>query len=606
MASTIKLKNGSGAPTSGQLVQGEPAFDLTNKRLYTENASGTVIEVGTNPSSLTTASADINGGTIDGTVIGGSSAAAGTFTSITGTSANINGTVTADGLTVESASSTVATFSQNDGTNNPRLIISDDANGMVIQNGFSSGTQRDLTFKRPFGQATMSIDGDTGDISFYEDTGTTAKFFWDASAESLGIGTTTPTGRLTLQGAAGTSGKDQGLSLRYSTGTEFGALGLNNSTGWPQLMAREGAGLTFHVNSDLLTTGEAMRIDSAGKVGIGTSSPVANLQVSDISNTDVSIVSSTSALRLVSTGGNNYIQSGTSLAGNNTALIFTGTNGVNERMRIDSSGNLLVGTTSATGRTDASSGEGIALSAGSYGGFIGATRASGNPLALNRLTTDGALATFAKDGTTVGSIGAFGGDLTLGTGITGIHFKDASDAIIPYNVSTGADRNGDIDLGLANNRFKDLYLSGGVYLGGTGAANKLDDYEEGTFTPVFGASTTDPSVTYGAINSGSYVKVGSLVMLNITLQFTAQSGGSGAAVIRGLPFSVGAERACGSVGYVSGVSFANQITVDTAIGYTILFFRDISKNGGGSSAIDIAAFNSSGEYQVSIAYYTNA
>jgi hypothetical protein len=33
-------------------------------------------------------------------------------------------------------------------------------------------------------------------------------------------------------------------------------------------------------------------------------------------------------------------------------------------------------------------------------------------------------------------------------------------------------------------RFKDLYLSGGVYLGGTGSANKLDDYEEGTWTPV--------------------------------------------------------------------------------------------------------------------------
>jgi hypothetical protein len=75
MASTIKLKNGSGAPTTGDLVQGEPALDLTNKRLYTENASGVVIEVGTNPSTI-----DINAGTIDGTVIGGSTPAAGTFT----------------------------------------------------------------------------------------------------------------------------------------------------------------------------------------------------------------------------------------------------------------------------------------------------------------------------------------------------------------------------------------------------------------------------------------------------------------------------------------------------------------------------------------------
>ena len=46
---TIKLKNGSGTPTAGDLAQGEPALDLTNKRLYTEDSGGTVIEVGTNP-----------------------------------------------------------------------------------------------------------------------------------------------------------------------------------------------------------------------------------------------------------------------------------------------------------------------------------------------------------------------------------------------------------------------------------------------------------------------------------------------------------------------------------------------------------------------------
>jgi len=51
---TIKLKNGSGAPAASDLVQGEPALDLTNKRLYTEDSGGSVIEIGTNPTSLTT------------------------------------------------------------------------------------------------------------------------------------------------------------------------------------------------------------------------------------------------------------------------------------------------------------------------------------------------------------------------------------------------------------------------------------------------------------------------------------------------------------------------------------------------------------------------
>jgi hypothetical protein len=104
MASTIKLKNGSGAPTTGDLVQGEPALDLTNKRLYTENASGVVIEVGTNPSTI-----DINAGTIDGTVIGGSTPAAVTTSSLVATTADINaGTI--DGTVIGGTTPAAGTF----------------------------------------------------------------------------------------------------------------------------------------------------------------------------------------------------------------------------------------------------------------------------------------------------------------------------------------------------------------------------------------------------------------------------------------------------------------------------------------------------------------
>ena len=98
MPTTIKLKNGSGAPAASDLVQGEPAFDLTNKRLYTENGSGTVIEIGTVPSTI-----DINAGTIDGAVIGGASAAAGTFT-------------TANATTVDTTNIEVTNIKAKDGT----------------------------------------------------------------------------------------------------------------------------------------------------------------------------------------------------------------------------------------------------------------------------------------------------------------------------------------------------------------------------------------------------------------------------------------------------------------------------------------------------------
>ena len=46
MATTIITKNGSGAPAAGDLVQGELAVDLTNKTLYSKDSSGTVIKVG--------------------------------------------------------------------------------------------------------------------------------------------------------------------------------------------------------------------------------------------------------------------------------------------------------------------------------------------------------------------------------------------------------------------------------------------------------------------------------------------------------------------------------------------------------------------------------
>ena len=50
MATTIVTKSGSGAPAASDLVAGELAVDLTNKRLYTEDSSAAIIELGTNPS----------------------------------------------------------------------------------------------------------------------------------------------------------------------------------------------------------------------------------------------------------------------------------------------------------------------------------------------------------------------------------------------------------------------------------------------------------------------------------------------------------------------------------------------------------------------------
>ncbi len=50
MATTIVTKKGSGAPAASDLVRGELAVDTENGRLYTENSSAAVVELGSNPS----------------------------------------------------------------------------------------------------------------------------------------------------------------------------------------------------------------------------------------------------------------------------------------------------------------------------------------------------------------------------------------------------------------------------------------------------------------------------------------------------------------------------------------------------------------------------
>ena len=192
---------------------------------------------------------------------------------------------------------------------------------------------------------------------------------------------------------------------------------------------------------------------------------------------------------------------------------------------IDSSENVLVGKTAIGLSTT-----GIDLRSN---GLIQAIRDGGTTIELNRLTSDGTIADFRRDGTSVGTIGYGSGVLGFGQGTGNLGLFNAT--VIPMGSSTGAASDGVISLGGSNSRrFKDLYLSGGVYLGGTAAVNHLDDYEEGTWTPTL---TTDGggSATY-ANQIGWYRKVGNVVTVGLQIYNTAHSG-SGLCYITGLPFA---------------------------------------------------------------------
>jgi hypothetical protein len=174
---------------------------------------------------------------------------------------------------------------------------------------------------------------------------------------------------------------------------------------------------------------------------------------------------------------------------------------------------------------------------------------------FNRKTSDGNIIDFRKDGSPVGSIGASGGDLIVGTGDTGLYFYDGADTIIPWNISSNSSRNGSIDLGASSHRFKNLYLSGGVHLGGTGAANKLDDYEEVSFTATIKGGAAEPSTLITA--TGFATKIGRVVQYTIGYENVDTTGYSGLVSFTGLPFTNNGGRAIGNiVGYL-GLTFTN-------------------------------------------------
>jgi len=118
-----------------------------------------------------------------------------------------------------------------------------------------------------------------------------------------------------------------------------------------------------------------------------------------------------------------------------------------------------------------------------------------------------------------------------------LYFYDGATSVIPWKISTNAASDNYSDLGHPSYRWKDLYLSGGVFLGGVGSANKLDDYEEGTWTPVYYSDTDNPTSTYDATTAGRYTKTGNIVVASCLIRTDSVSGGSGNLKVNGLPFT---------------------------------------------------------------------
>jgi len=353
-------------------------------------------------------------------------------------------------------------------------------------------------------------------------------------------------------------------------------------------------------------------------VGIGTSSPSAKLELSSNNSAGTAL----NVLRFNdedgtqapnqptgriefyhndSSAGAGVASSITNISQGSTALgeLVFATGSDAERMRIDSDGRALYGTTDTTLYSN-TSGNGALINGA--GGEMQIACNNGAPMWLNRMGNDGEIIKFYKAGEPVGSIGTDSGDLTIyGTvaGHTGFRFGNGE--VYPTN-NAGSLSDNTMSLGSTTVRFKDAYLSGGVYLGGTGAANKLDDYEEGTFTPTVIGGTTAGTVSY-ANQQGSYVKTGKVVTVNLAINWASHTG-AGQLQISSLPFSSKAGgSAAGNILY-SGLEYTatpfNQVTpfIGSSSAYLTLWQQG---NNVGYATLPIEA---AGVVYITISYET--
>jgi hypothetical protein len=366
------------------------------------------------------------------------------------------------------------------------------------------------------------------------------------SSGNVGIGTSSPATAFEVNGVSTGEylrvggGTLSDRSLRFSNFTVASLAGVGHQINVPNAYGV----LAFATGST-----ERLRIDASGNVGIGTTSPAHKLTVAGYSNVDaankLAIGDNADYQALIYMESANEtltIENTSDYAGRATIFKDNGT----ERMRIDASGNLLVGHTSQDFPVD-DGGAGVTLRPTGVM-LIGGT---GTSIYANREDSDGEIIQFRKDGTTVGSIGTISGNLQFMSGSVGVGVGD--DNLYPTNGS-GNSTDATLDIGDSAARFKDLYLSGGVYLGGTVAANHLDDYEEGTWTPFITASSTSPTVTH-TIQVGYYTKIGRQVTAYGVVSISAISGGSGDARIGGLPFAASAATQTypvGTIGQMSG------------------------------------------------------
>jgi hypothetical protein len=512
----------------------------------------------------------------------------------------------------------------------------------------SSGTAVSLGFDNTAYVATIgaySHDGTASNLSFwtYPGSGSVEERLRITSAGLVGVGTSAPSQALnvvgnialgatltggvngtaySILGNSATSGNANGGSVNIVAGAGSGA-GTNGNisisagstvspasvtTGGSVLItsgkpsdAQAGGTIDFrYYSGNPSTLATAMCIDSSGRVGIGTTSPLFPLDVNGVIYTrgrgstfgvlfdDWRIYNSTAPGALVFDNGS-------------------------ERARIDSSGRLLVGTSSE--RTNvyyttvattpkvqfetsgSSYSNGLSLIQYSASGFspvltlgLSASNTPGTNTAIASTHDLGAINFAGNDGTnfrtgasiictndqaSAWAVGDCPGRLVFSTTADGaaspteaMRINNQRELLIGTTTRTA---NGGV-----------LQVSNGITFPATQVActdpNTLDDYEEGTWTPAlkFGGSSVSMTGTY----AGKYVKVGKVVYYSLSITLTAKGSSTGNTTITGLPFtnaSGGNENYSTTIAFMyNGLGLTGPLMPRVDLGLTSL---DVFQNG---------------------------
>jgi len=394
-----------------------------------------------------------------------------------------------------------------------------------------------------WGDSHERIEQSDGKIEFF--TGNSEKM--TLSGGNLGIGTTSPAAALTItkQGTvlSGT-GNNYGFSINPlssgyvfldnvtggSNNTSMSLRTYNNGTYTQFIQSISGNETTFETAGN-----ERMRITSAGKVGIGTTSPSTTCHVNGGDGLLVERSSGTSIAGFKHSGAsamNIYFQNSGSTnhpyVGSDNQDLTLGTNNI-ERMRIDDHGVVRVGNT----HDQVTSGNTKRIALGGKASIWG--WASGQINGALTLADN-----YYWDGSNNKAIESdYSAYLSLRSG--SMRFGTTA------NTQTGGNN---ISGGIHEKvRFQQ---GGGISFNGDSAtANALNDYEEGTFT----GGINDFNGTYTA-NTGTYTKIGNVVSIQIMISGSGGSG-SGSLILTSLPFnsegSPSTYRAAGSVHAHTGV-----------------------------------------------------